>query len=471
MVFQCHRCFYVSKNRKDMKKHLNRKNKCLRIIDSYNFNENIIDELSLKNISEDKIIQKKNMSSLLKKKILENEILVEDKQKIFNDVNQSSLNVLNLENNNFKKNEVLNYVQLKNKLEEMSKKNNFTDLINHCESISSNQHILSSESFIHNHENSDENSDEKLDENSDENSNVNSNINYNNNYDIKYKDNNIINNKLKEDNNCQLFDNDYQYIKFIKKNNIIECLYCKRSFYRKYELIRHIQNNCSKKEQYIEQHKNIPFLKNKSIYKNDNNNYNINNTTFNNMNHTINNQQINNISINVYNKDNNNNSKIYKIPFDKEWDLSNIDHQKKLLLFLSDNKYSNTMEEILKNDKNKNVLFDDENDSGLVYQDDKFINMGSDEIIIKMMYKLYNHLNTFYNEIKNNNYINCDLDKHKDTLEEKYNNFNQNKDNITKEVVKNILIDIFHNNKEKIIKQFLEFNKYLSEEENKKSGY
>ena len=59
-----------------------------------------------------------------------------------------------------------------------------------------------------------------------------------------------------------------------------------------------------------------------------------NNTTFNNMNHTINNQQINNISINVYNKDNNNNSKIYKIPFDKEWDLSNIDHQKKLLLFL-----------------------------------------------------------------------------------------------------------------------------------------
>ena len=63
--------------------------------------------------------------------------------------------------------------------------------------------------------------------------------------------------------------------------------------------------------------------------------------------------------------------------------MSNIDHQKKLLLFLSDNKYTNTMEEILKNDKNKNVLFDDNNDCGLVFQDDKFINMASDEIIIK----------------------------------------------------------------------------------------
>ena len=127
------------------------------------------------------------------------------------------------------------------------------------------------------------------------------------------------------------------------------------------------------------------------------------------------------------------------------------------------------MEEILKNDKNKNVLFDDNNDCGLVFQDDKFINMASDEIIIKMMCKLYNHLQTFYDEIKNNNYINCDLNKHKDTLEEKYIDFN--KDNITKEVVKNILVDIFHNNKEKIIKQFLEFNKYLTTDDKNKVGF
>ena len=168
--------------------------------------------------------------------------------------------------------------------------------------------------------------------------------------------------------------------------------------------------------------KNQEFTEHSSNSQEDNHHTTVNNT----MNQMFNNQQINNISINVYNNEENK-QKFYMIPFDQEWDLSNIDHQKKLLLFLSDNKYSNTMEEILKNDKNKNVLFDDDNDSGLVFQNDKFINMASDEIIIKMMYKLYNHLNTFYNEIKYNTYINCDLDKHKDTLEEKYNNFNQNK--------------------------------------------
>ena len=66
MVYQCHRCFYVSKNRKDMKKHLNRKNKCLRTIDSYNFDEDLLDEYSLKKISEDQLITKKNSYSNIK---------------------------------------------------------------------------------------------------------------------------------------------------------------------------------------------------------------------------------------------------------------------------------------------------------------------------------------------------------------------------------------------------------------------
>ena len=28
MVYKCHRCFYLTNNKKDMKKHLSRKNKC-----------------------------------------------------------------------------------------------------------------------------------------------------------------------------------------------------------------------------------------------------------------------------------------------------------------------------------------------------------------------------------------------------------------------------------------------------------
>ena len=372
MVFQCHRCFYITKNKKDMKKHLNRKNKCLRQIDSYKYNENKLEELSLINNNEDEIkIKQKNHN-----------------EKICHSINKNiSDNIINLED-----------------------PNNITNSI--------------------------------------------------------HKNN--------------LSDNIEKYIQFIKKNNIVDCLYCQKKFYRKYELIRHIQKNCSKynnidnnKAFLIESDPNNNnnnterIIDNENMNENKNENKNDNDSSYiNYINNTINNQQINNISINVFNNEIEKN-KLYMIPFDKEWDISNIDHQKKLLLFLSDNKYSNTMEEILKNDKNKNILFDDNNDSGLIFQDDKFMNMDSDEIIIKMMYKLYNHLQTFYDEIKNNNYINCDLDKHKYTLEEKYIEFNKNKDSVTKELVKNILVDIFHNNKDKIITQFIEFNKFLSEEKNK----
>ena len=63
MVFQCHRCFYYTKNRKDMRKHLNRKHKCSRIIDSYNYKEEYIEELSLINRNELIIIKSNDFVS------------------------------------------------------------------------------------------------------------------------------------------------------------------------------------------------------------------------------------------------------------------------------------------------------------------------------------------------------------------------------------------------------------------------
>ena len=388
MVFQCHRCFYYTKNRKDMRKHLNRKHKCLRIIESYNYKEEKIEELSLINRNELIIIKSNDFVSDDNNIDSDNNIIDND-----NNIIDNSLIDTNIIDNNL--------------IKQISQKLNETLLNNEiCASIPTPIP-----------------------------------------YSTPISTTPISTNNIKE------------HIIYIKNNNIVDCIYCKKKFYRKYELIRHIENICPK---YVNEENK---KKNKEEENISNINY-INNISNNNQ---INNQQINNISINVYNNDCIKNNKILITPFDKEWDISNIDHQKKLLLFLSDNKYTNTMEEILKNDKNKNVLFDDNNDCGLVFQDDKFINMASDEIIIKMMCKLYNHLQTFYDEIKNNNYINCDLNKHKDTLEEKYIDFN--KDNITKEVVKNILVDIFHNNKEKIIKQFLEFNKYLTTDDKNKVGF
>ena len=178
------------------------------------------------------------------------------------------------------------------------------------------------------------------------------------------------------------------------------------------------------------------------------------------------------MNINVENNSNIIDSEAKKVlkNFNEEWDISKIDIQKKVLLLLSDNKYSNTMEEILKNDKNMNILLGENENETIVFQEDKFVNLNNDEIIVKTMYKLYNHLLKFYNEIKEEDLMNKDLNKHKYNLKEKYDDFNNN--NMTKEIVKNILLDIFHNKKEEVLEKFSEFNKYLSiNEENNKIGF
>ena len=184
-------------------------------------------------------------------------------------------------------------------------------------------------------------------------------------------------------------------IELTKNNNNKKCCFCSKKFFRKYELIRHLENyQCSVLKE--KKNKNIiqnNYIENKTIN-------NINNQKINNQH--INNQQINNILINVYNNSKNMNENGEKIlnGFNEDWDISKIDLQKKLLLFVSDNKYSNTMEEILKNDKNMNILLGENENESIVFQEDKFVNVNNDEIIVRTMYKLYNHLLKFYNDIK-----------------------------------------------------------------------
>ena len=257
--------------------------------------------------------------------------------------------------------------------------------------------------------------------------------------------NNIINSSTN-------FNNIEEYVDFIDKNNETKCIYCNKIFFRKYELKRHVISSCKKKNIIIKNNNN-------DITVNDNidniDNISRSNITINN-NQQINNQQINNIQINLFNNKNVINS------FDNDWDVTDIDLQKKILLFLADNKYSKTMEEILKNKKNLNILFDKSSDTGLVYKNDidKFINMKSDDIIISIIYKLYSHLINFYEDIKNNDFIK-DLDIHKDKIKEKYTDFNNIQNKNIKNYVKNILIDIFDKYKDKITEQFLEFDKYI----------
>ena len=248
-------------------------------------------------------------------------------------------------------------------------------------------------------------------------------------------------------------------INFINIHKITTCKFCNNTFSRNYELIRHLKSSCKKykslelvevknnnepnEESNIE-HENIVPPKNVNIQ-------NINNQTNNNQ--TIN----NNITINVYNNEPNN---IIIIPFDQKWDISKIDENQKIKLFLEDSKYSSTLKELLSNDKNKNIIFDKDNNLGLIYknEDEKFINMNTTEIMDKTMLKIYNHLLEFYDEIKDkgNNIIPA-LEPQKNMVIKKYEEYDQNKDKKTKEIVKNIMIDIFDENKDKVIQRFLQF--------------
>ena len=62
MVYKCHRCFYLTNNKKDMRKHLSRKNKCKRVLESYMFTDDDIEKLSFEKINNDEIAVNKEYS-------------------------------------------------------------------------------------------------------------------------------------------------------------------------------------------------------------------------------------------------------------------------------------------------------------------------------------------------------------------------------------------------------------------------
>ena len=215
---------------------------------------------------------------------------------------------------------------------------------------------------------------------------------------------------------------------------IIECDLCNRIFTRNSSLKRHQQNACLK---------NINSPKN-----NDKHNINISNNT-NNTNNTINN--ILNINFNIDNKTKN------IIPFDEDWDISKIDNETKQLLLMSSIKFTKTMEKILENDENLNILIEKEKNLGIVYKNDteKFKEMNINDIIDKSMTKLYKHLKQFYDEMKEDNeYKICSvyLDNEKTIIDNKYDEY-QNNEN-TQKIVQNHLIDLYDKNKEKTLNNY-----------------
>ena len=205
---------------------------------------------------------------------------------------------------------------------------------------------------------------------------------------------------------------------------------------------------------------------NRNVHKEDLNN------TENNLNNIINNiNNINNINIINNNIINNNiiNNNIINltmnfakpIPFNEDWDLSEIENSEKRLIFFSSIMYTKLLEKILENELNLNVIIDKNSSSGLVYtknnnNNDEYINMNVENIVEKSMEKINKHLNDIYIDIQKNCPDVCYQHECKKKIDEKYKNFIDDKN--TKKIVENFITDIYLKTNDKALQIMKDIN-------------
>ena len=151
--------------------------------------------------------------------------------------------------------------------------------------------------------------------------------------------------------------------------------------------VKHLCINCYR---YFSTKSNLIKHQNRKICKMMKKDITINNNQETNNQHINNQQTINIININM------NGIK----GFDEDWDVSKIDIKKKIDILLSKYKFSKTLDNILSNDANLNVIIN--NDIGVVYKSEKnkYEPMAKKEIMEKSMDKIYKHLKDFYEDVK-----------------------------------------------------------------------
>lgn len=261
---------------------------------------------------------------------------------------------------------------------------------------------------------------------------------------LNINDNNL-NNKIENENENKYEKNKDdskknidKIIEITNKNNI--CEYCNKTFSRYDNLKRHQKNFCKNNESEIETNniQNIESQNNGSINT-------IKNIT--NIENQTNNQTNNIIIINT------NNDKLK--PFDGDWTVEHIDSYLHQIILLSETKYTDLLDEILKNKENLNVIIEKDSNSGLVYKNEKelYVNMKVKEIVDISMQKLYDQLNIFYKNLidhKINNKFNSHLiENEKKILDDKFEDFCNNND--TKNIVNNLFTNIYEKNKEEAL--------------------
>ena len=140
------------------------------------------------------------------------------------------------------------------------------------------------------------------------------------------------------------------------------------------------------------------------------------------------------------------------IPFDKDWDLSQISELNIYKLLFSKFMYSKLLEEILKNEINLNVIIENESDSGLVYKNDndKYVNMNIKDITEKSIIKLNKHLLDLNNHL-DTVILEDHLKNIKTIIDNKFNDYINNNNNI-KDGVNRVIKDRYLlNNKDAIL--------------------
>jgi hypothetical protein len=175
-----------------------------------------------------------------------------------------------------------------------------------------------------------------------------------------------------------------------------------------------------------------------------------------NINNNINNiNNVNNSSINSINSNNNININInITKSFDEQWDTSTFDNNKKLSLLFANSKFTKTLENILENQVNLNVLIDNTSDNGIVFNNNKFIKMNVKEIVKQTMDKLHKHLIEFHSDIFYSNNIDIDKEcidfkRNLKNINTKYSDFTKSKD--TQHIVNKYITDIFNKKKDNTI--------------------
>ena len=135
----------------------------------------------------------------------------------------------------------------------------------------------------------------------------------------------------------------------------------------------------------------------------------------------------------------NNNINIYILPFDKEWTTEHLNCKERSYIVSSLMKYTTLLNELLENDKNLNVIVEENTCEALVFknEEEKYVNIKKRDLYSKTMEELKNILVEMTNNIisspngSETNYSNNlknHLEKEVKDIIKKYNDYEQNND-------------------------------------------